>query len=203
VYHLSDFRHEKAEKLSGESHSYKVTGQTKIEGEKHLFECKIEDRHVTSIAYDGPEPEGMGTAEKLAVGAAAAVAAGLIASELTEDDEDKPSEASSTHAATSHASSTRAANPSFDCAKASHRTFRTLARSSGWVFLYRNFAGHWDQILSRYALAGRLRQVEPTDFLQWGENRWRYRLKGKEQVHKRSRWVGSITCRSLPTLRGA
>ncbi|MEA3277214.1 MAG: hypothetical protein U9Q81_18390 [Pseudomonadota bacterium] len=87
-YNLSDFRHQKAEKLPGEGHKYKVTGETKIEGDKHPFGCQIEDRHVTSIEYDGPEPEGMGTAEKLAVGAAAAIAAGLVASELSKDDEE-------------------------------------------------------------------------------------------------------------------
>ena len=90
-YGLSDFRHQKAEKLPGEGHKYKVTGETKVEGDKHPFECQIDDRHVTSIKYDGPEPEGMGTAEKLAIGAAAAVAAGLIASELSKDDGDKGS----------------------------------------------------------------------------------------------------------------
>jgi hypothetical protein len=124
-YHLSDFRHESAEKTSGESHSYKVTGQTKIEGEKHPFECQINDRHVTSISFDGPEPERMGTAEKLAVGAAAAVAAGMIASKLSKDEEEKPSEAAS-----SPVFSTHTANPSFDCAKVSHDVEKLICQDA-------------------------------------------------------------------------
>jgi len=83
-YGLSDFRHQSSEKMAGEGHSYKVTGSTKVEDEKYPFECQVRDRHVTSVKYDGPEPKGMDTAEKLAVGAAAAIAAGLIASKVSE-----------------------------------------------------------------------------------------------------------------------
>jgi hypothetical protein len=67
-YGLSDFRHQSAEQIEDSAHHYKVRGETKIEGEKHPFGCEIKDRHVTSVRYDGPEPEGMGTAEKLAIG---------------------------------------------------------------------------------------------------------------------------------------
>lgn len=88
-YGLSDFRHESAEEIEGASHSFRVAGKVKVDGEKYPFTCEVKDRHVTSVSYDGPEPEGMKTSEKLAIGAAAAVAAGLIASQLGEDkDED-------------------------------------------------------------------------------------------------------------------
>jgi hypothetical protein len=84
-YKLSDFRSESAEKLPGEGHRFKVSGKTKIDGEKHAYGCDIEDRHVTAIRYDGPQPEGLDTAEKLAIGAAAAVAAGLAVQAMTDD----------------------------------------------------------------------------------------------------------------------
>lgn len=87
-YGLSDFRHESAEKIEGESHSFRVTGKVKVDGEKYPFSCEVKDRHVTSVSYDGPEPEGLGTSEKLAIGAAAAIAAGLIVSQLAGDEED-------------------------------------------------------------------------------------------------------------------
>jgi hypothetical protein len=86
-YKLSDFRHQSAKKLPGEGHKYVVKGETKIEGAKHPFGCDIADRHVTAVRYDGPEPEGLGTAEKLAIGAAAAIAAGVVASEMSKDDD--------------------------------------------------------------------------------------------------------------------
>jgi uncharacterized protein YecT (DUF1311 family) len=146
-YHLSDFRHQQAEKLPGEGHKYKVTGKTKVEGDKHPFGCQIEDRHVTSIQYDGPEPEGMSGAQKLAVGAAAAVAAGLIASELSKDDEEKTSEATSTHTSTSHTSSTRSANPSFDCTKASHEVEELICKDAELADLDRSLAELYPLVL--------------------------------------------------------
>ena len=87
-YKLSDFRDQSAQKLADGNHHYKVKGITKIDGKKHPFGCEIKDRHVTSVTYDGPEPEGLGTTEKLAIGAAAAIAAGLVASEMSKDDGD-------------------------------------------------------------------------------------------------------------------
>lgn len=87
-YSLSDFREQSAEKVMDMDHHYKVKGLTKVDGKKHPFHCEIKERHVTSVNYSGPEPEGMGTAEKLAIGAAAAIAAGLIASEMSKDDDD-------------------------------------------------------------------------------------------------------------------
>jgi hypothetical protein len=91
-YGLSDFRGDSAEKLPGEGHQFRVSGKTKVDGDKYPFECNIRDRHVTSVKYDGPEPKGMGTSEKLAVGAAAAIAAGLIASKMggSSDDQGSP-----------------------------------------------------------------------------------------------------------------
>lgn len=95
-YNLDDFRHQTAKKIQGEGHRYEVTGETKIDGEKHPFKCQIEDRHVTSISYSGPEPERLGTAEKLAIGAAAAIAAGVAVSEMSKHDEDKASSSEAT-----------------------------------------------------------------------------------------------------------
>jgi hypothetical protein len=89
-YSLSDFRSESAEKLPGEGHRYKATGKTKIDGEKYSYSCEIKDRRVVRVDYDGPEPEGMGTAEKLAVGAAAAIAVGVAASAMSKDKEPEP-----------------------------------------------------------------------------------------------------------------
>jgi len=90
-YGLSDFRHESAKKLADKSHSFRVSGKTKVDGDKHGYECDITDRHVTSVRYDGPEPEGLGTAEKLAIGAAAAIAVGAAASAMSnKDDEPAP-----------------------------------------------------------------------------------------------------------------
>jgi hypothetical protein len=85
-YKLTDFRHESAQELPGQGHKYKVTGNTKVDGDKYDFSCEIKDRHVTSINYDGPKPKGMTGAQKLAVGAAAAIAAGVIASKMNEGD---------------------------------------------------------------------------------------------------------------------
>ncbi len=90
-YGLSDFRHESAERVAAEGHQYKVVGSTKVDGEKYPIECEIKDRHVTSVKYDGPEPEGMTTSQKLAIGAAAAIAAGLVASEMSKDGEQSAS----------------------------------------------------------------------------------------------------------------
>jgi hypothetical protein len=91
-YKLTDFRHESAQKLSGSGHKYKVTGNTKVKDKKYDFSCEIKDRHVASINYDGPKPKGMTGAQKLAVGAAAAIAAGVIASKVNEQDETTSSE---------------------------------------------------------------------------------------------------------------
>jgi len=85
-YDLNDFRHQTAELVPGGGHKYIVKGETKVDGKKYPFGCNIDDRHVTSIKYDGPEPEGMGTAEKLAIGTAAAFAAGVAVSAMSKED---------------------------------------------------------------------------------------------------------------------
>ena len=53
----------------------------KVDGDKHPWTCEVKNRHVTSAEYSGPKPKGMGTAEKLAIGAAAVVAAGVAVNE--------------------------------------------------------------------------------------------------------------------------
>jgi hypothetical protein len=89
-YGLTDFRQQTAEKLAEEGHKYLVKGKTKIDDEKHPFECDIADRHVTSIRYSGPEREGMSTAGKVAVGAAAAVATAAAVTALKKEDKVEP-----------------------------------------------------------------------------------------------------------------
>ena len=84
-YKLSDLRDAKAERLMDMDHHYKVNGQTKIDGKKYPWDCEVKQRHVTTVNYSGPEPEGLGTAEKLAIGAAAAIAVGAAASALSKD----------------------------------------------------------------------------------------------------------------------
>jgi hypothetical protein len=91
-YKLTDFRHQSAERLRGEGHKYKVTGETKVDGDKYSFSCDIKERHVTSVTYDGPEHKGLSTAQKVAVGAAAVALAGAIASNLKKDDDATSSE---------------------------------------------------------------------------------------------------------------
>ena len=82
-YHLSDLRDARAERLTDVPHHYKVQGLTKVDGEKHPWTCEVKNRHVTMAEYSGPKPKGMGTAEKLAIGAAAAVAAGVAINEAS------------------------------------------------------------------------------------------------------------------------
>ncbi len=87
-YKVSDFRRESAEQLSGAGHRFKVSGETKVDGKKYDYSCDIEDRHVTAIRYDGPEPEGMDTAEKIAIGAAAAAATAIAVGAMTKGKDD-------------------------------------------------------------------------------------------------------------------
>jgi len=143
-YSLSDFRDQSAEKITDSEHHYKVKGNTKIDDKKHPFDCEIKNRHVTSVSYNGPEPESMGTAEKLAIGAAAAIAAGLVASELSQDDEKKPSEASS-ESATIVASAP--VTPSFDCAKASHEVEELICKDAELADLDRSLADLYAVVL--------------------------------------------------------
>jgi hypothetical protein len=89
-YGLNDFRHQEAETLPGGGHKYNVKGMTKIDDKKYPFSCEIRDRHVTSLKYDGPEPEGMSTAGKVAVGAAAVAATAAVATALTKEKKIEP-----------------------------------------------------------------------------------------------------------------
>jgi uncharacterized protein YecT (DUF1311 family) len=143
-YSLSDFRDQSAEQIKDSEHHYKVKGNTKIDDEKHPFGCEIKNRHVTSVSYDGPEPEGMGTAEKLAIGAAAAIAAGLVASELSKDEEEKQSDASSESATTM---ASVPVNPSFDCAKASHEVEELICKDAELADLDRSLADLYAVVL--------------------------------------------------------
>ena len=136
-YSLSDFRDQSAEQIKDSEHHYNVKGNTKIDGKKHPFGCEIKNRHVTSVTYHGPEPRGMGTAEKLAIGAAAAIAAGLVANELTKEDEEKQSKGSSSSANTV---AYAPPNPSFDCAKTSHDVEELICKDAELADLDRSLA---------------------------------------------------------------
>jgi len=82
-YHVSDLRDASAEKVLDSEHHYKVHGQAKVDGDKHPWTCEVKNRHVTLAEYSGPKPEGMSTAQKLAIGAAAAAIAGVAISEAS------------------------------------------------------------------------------------------------------------------------
>jgi hypothetical protein len=82
-YHLSDLRDARAERMSDTALHFKVQGLTKVDGVKHNWTCEVKNRHVTMAEYSGPKPKGMGTTEQLAIGAAAAVAAGIAISEAS------------------------------------------------------------------------------------------------------------------------
>jgi hypothetical protein len=84
-YHISDLRDAHAEKIMDSEHHYKVQGLAKVDGDKHPWTCEVKNRHVTSAEYSGPKPKGMSGAEKLAIGAAAVVAAGVAANEMSHD----------------------------------------------------------------------------------------------------------------------
>jgi hypothetical protein len=92
-YGIGDLRGASAERLNDVALHFKVQGQAKVDGEKHPWTCEVKNRHVTSAEYSGPKPKGMGTAEKLAIGAAAAIAAGVAISEASKHG----SEGHSTH----------------------------------------------------------------------------------------------------------
>lgn len=90
-YQLTDLRDAQAEQLMDSEHHYKVHGFAKVDGDKHPWTCEIKNRHVTQAEYRGPKPEEMSTAAKLAIGAAAVVAAGIAISEASKSDEEAPS----------------------------------------------------------------------------------------------------------------
>ena len=91
-------------------------------------------------AKQGEETHG----RKLAIGAAAAIAAGLVASELSKDDEEKPGEASSGSAATEASASP---NPSFDCAKASHEVEELICKDAELADLDRSLSDLYSVVL--------------------------------------------------------
>lgn len=86
-YNLTDLRDAHATQLDGDKH-FKVEGKAKVDGDKYPWTCEVKDRHVTTAEYHGPKhkhqnkDDDMGTAEKLAIGAAAAVAIGVAANEM-------------------------------------------------------------------------------------------------------------------------
>ncbi|MBK1718690.1 hypothetical protein [Thiocystis violacea] len=79
-YNLTDLREAHATQLDGEKH-FSVKGKAKVDGDKYPWGCEVKNRHVTMAEYDGPRPESLSSAEKLAIGAAAAVAIGVAANE--------------------------------------------------------------------------------------------------------------------------
>ena len=83
-YKLTDLRDATAKRLNDTELHFKVQGLTKVDGDKHPWTCEIKNRHVTSAEYSGPKPEGMSTAEKVAIGVAA-VAAAVAISEASKE----------------------------------------------------------------------------------------------------------------------
>lgn len=81
-YKISDLRDAAAERLNDTALHFKVKGLAKVDGEKYPWTCEVRNRHVTAAEYSGPKPKGMGTAEKLAIGAAAAVAGAVAINEM-------------------------------------------------------------------------------------------------------------------------
>lgn len=90
-YHLTDLREAHASQLSGDKH-YRIEGKAKVDGDKHPWSCEVKDRHVTRAEYDGPRAKGMSTGEKLAVGAAAAVAIGVAANQASKHQDESQTE---------------------------------------------------------------------------------------------------------------
>ena len=84
-YGVGDFRHESAQQLMDSEHHYKVTGKVKVDGQQYPYGCEIKKRHVVAIDYNGPKPKGMDTSQKLALGAAAAIATGIAVNAMTKD----------------------------------------------------------------------------------------------------------------------
>lgn len=70
--------------MDGDKH-FKVQGLAKVDNKKHAWTCEIKARHVVAAEYSGPKPKSMSTTEKLAIGAAAAVAIGIAANAMNKD----------------------------------------------------------------------------------------------------------------------
>ena len=80
-YKITDLRDASAERLSDVALHFKVRGLAKVDGAKHPWTCEVNNRHVVAAEYSGPKPKGLGTAEKLAIGAAAVVAGAVAVNE--------------------------------------------------------------------------------------------------------------------------
>ena len=65
---------------------FKVQGLAKVDDKKHPWTCEVKNRHVTAAEYSGPKPEGLSTGQKLAIGAAAAVAGAIAVNEMSKHD---------------------------------------------------------------------------------------------------------------------
>lgn len=88
-YHLTDLRDAEAKRLNDSELHFQVKGDTKIDNHRHPWTCEVKNRHVTAVNYQGPAPEEMSGAAKLAIGAAALVAAGALAAKASEDSSQK------------------------------------------------------------------------------------------------------------------
>jgi len=80
-YKITDLRDANAERLNDVALHFKVQGIAKVDGDKHPWTCEVKNRHVVAAEYSGPKPKGLGTAEKLAIGAAAVVAGAVAVTE--------------------------------------------------------------------------------------------------------------------------
>jgi hypothetical protein len=76
-------RDARAERLMDSEQHYKVQGIANVDGEKHPWTCEVKNRHVIAAEYSGPKQDSMSTAGKLAIGAIAAVAAGMAINEMS------------------------------------------------------------------------------------------------------------------------
>ena len=86
-YGVSDLRDARAEQIMDTALHFKVQGQAKVDGKRYPWTCEVKNRHVVAAEYTGPKEKGLGTAEKLGLGAAAVVAAGLAANALSQPKE--------------------------------------------------------------------------------------------------------------------
>ncbi|MBV5346882.1 hypothetical protein [Lamprocystis purpurea] len=81
-YKITDLRDATAERLNDVALHFKVQGLAKVDGDKHPWTCEVKNRHVVSAEYSGPKPKGLGTAEKLAIGAAAVIGGAVAVNEM-------------------------------------------------------------------------------------------------------------------------
>lgn len=86
-YGVSDLRDASAQQIMDTALHFKVQGQAKVDGKRYPWTCEVKNRHVVAAEYTGPKEKGLGTAEKLGLGAAAVVAAGLAANALSQPKE--------------------------------------------------------------------------------------------------------------------